>query len=167
MALILSKVISFPEPFSWVFAYTFYYILGNIIRNKYCRYKSVLSRKQIVGIELLCLVGLNVLFTRDNNVIYRIVSIFTSLLGIFSIVGLSNIVLNNDFLKLCGKYSMDIYILSGPILVALRTFLYYRLHINYSLYVVIGSSIALGLSIVISKHIIRKNRLLTTCLFGG
>lgn len=71
---------------------------------------------------------------------------------------ISCVLKNNEILKKMGAYSMDIYILSGPILVALRIGLYRILGMNYVIYTSIA--IALGCSmlpVLISTLIIQKN----------
>lgn len=73
---------------------------------------------------------------------------------------------NMDFIKKLGKMSMEIYMLHAPILVVGRSILIPLLSHKPGIYIVVLSSIALGISIF-GTLIIRKTKYIRQILFGG
>lgn len=73
---------------------------------------------------------------------------------------------NMDFIKKLGKMSMEIYMLHAPILVVGRSILIPLLGHKPGIYIVVLSSIALGISIF-GTLIIRKTKYIRQILFGG
>ena len=164
--LVAGKLYVFPEPINWIFYCTFYYACGIIARRYYAKIKAHLGNTYILTGAILVLLSANYFFPRGNDLPYRFVSIVTAIAGITIILGISIKIRQNSLLEQVGSYSMDIYIISGPLLVILRTVLYFKLNVPYSIYVCIAVIMAIMCSIMLSKLIIRKNRILSLSLLG-
>lgn len=95
-----------------------------------------------------------------------LISIVTAVTGIIVVCIISENLSENVLIAQLGKYGMDIFIISGPILVFLRIVLYNLLGIGYTPYVIIATIFAYTAPILVSKLIIRKNRLLSGLFLG-
>ena len=95
-----------------------------------------------------------------------IVSIIITLLGILTVFITSEYLSTNTFLEKLGNYGMDIFILSGPVLVVLRILLYKIAGLNYNMYVVVAIIFAYVVSILMSKSVLRRNEVLRKLFLG-
>ena len=96
--------------------------------------------------------------------------ILTSLCGIILTMKLSAYIENNcdkklSWLTTMGIMSMDIYILSDIIKIPIRIILWNKLHL-YNTAFLICLIISLVGSIILSKKIIRKNKMLSKLVLG-
>lgn len=164
--LVVGKLATISEPLNWVFYYFFFYYGGIIVR----RYFDTLSKHISNWCAIICssivLFAVNFLFPRGDDLAYRLMSIVTAIAGIVMVMSVSLKIKTNNLLEKLGIYSMDIYILSGPVLVLLRTVLYYRMNCTYSLYIPIALILSILISLFVSILIIRKNRYLSLILIG-
>lgn len=163
--LLIGKSINIIEPVNWLFLYSFYYLLGIWIKQNYQKVIWILNRKSILFSTGFLFVLLFYINSYMNNLI-GIVSITLALSGSAFVFSLSIFLKNNSLLVYIGKFSMDIYILSGPILVALRIVIYRILGVPYILYTIISVIIAFVLPILLSKFIIRRSNILSYFLLG-
>lgn len=164
--LILGKYVDIIEPINWIFLYLFYYLLGVYFHKYYTKICDIAKKKSYIftlGCIYIVLFFLNYQYKTCVSGLFSIVIAF---LGILVIFGVSEFLSRNLFLSQLGKYGMDIFIMSGPILVFLRIVLYKLVGVGYTPYVVIATIIAYVTPILVSKFIIRKNRILRRLLLG-
>lgn len=163
--LIIGKYVIIVEPIKWFCLYSFYYLLGVCIKHNYTSIEHLLKKKSTM---LVAIIAFSLLYYIDNcyHIIHGFVSILIAVAGILAIFCISVHLQNNRILVLLGQYSMDIYILSGPILVALRIILYKMLGLPYNIYIIVAILVAFGLPVAISSMIIRKVKLLRFMLLG-
>ena len=95
----------------------------------------------------------------------------TAVFGTYGILSISAEIANRntklkELLGMCGNYSCDIYILSYYVQQFIRVIVFHMLGISYI--VVFLAEILLGgsLSVLISKTIIRKNKVLKALILG-
>ena len=166
MLLVVGKIVTIPEPLNWVFYYCFFYFGGINIRRYFDTFSKQISNWCVIICSSIVLLAVNLLFPRGDDLAYRLMSIVTAIAGIVMVMSVSLKIKTNNLLEKLGIYSMDIYILSGPVLVLLRTFLYYKMNCTYSLYIPIALVLSIIVSLFASIIIIRKNRYLSLILVG-
>ena len=166
LMLFIGKYVSIIETIKWIFLYLFYYLLGvyfhkyytfiyeNVVKNQYCL---------IFGILFTLSFFLNYQYRTSMS---GLISIVTAISGIIVVWIMSEKLSYNVFLAQLGKYGMDIFIMSGPILVFLRIVLYNFLGIGYTTYVIFATIFAYTAPILVSKFIVRKNRFLSGLFLG-
>lgn len=164
--LIIAKYIIIVEPIRWVFAYLFFYLIGCEIKLYYDIFTSIIKNKIIIVLSIIGILIL-VYFVDFESVFHGVTSILTAIMGIIVMFGIGIAQENNKVAAKIGRYGMDIYILSGVILVFLRISLFNILHLPYGIYVFVSTIIAFFLPIVISKYFIRKVGLLNFLLLGN
>lgn len=166
LLLILSKTIEVVEPINWICAYLFYYMCGSFVRNYYEKIANRITPyySQIISLVVfLC----SYFFVRQSVTnISEYLGIITALSGICFTMSTCALLKRNRTLEYIGKYGMDIFILSGPILVVLRIVLYTKLHMNYNFYVVLATIIGYIFPILITSQVIRRSRVLSLLLLG-
>ena len=164
--LIFGKYVSIIEPIEWVFLYLFYYLLG-VYCHKYYKFihDNVVKAKYglLSGIIFVASFFLNYQYQTTLN---GLISIVTAISGIIVVYILSEKLSNNIILVQLGKYGMEIFIMSGPILVFLRIVLYKFIGIGYTPYVVIATILSYFAPICISKFFIRRSKVLSKILLG-
>lgn len=166
LMLLVGKYVYIIEPIKWIFLYLFYYLLGVYFHKYYTLiYAKVIKPKYgvISGILFASSFILNNQFQTSMS---GLISIVTAITGIIVVCNISENLSENVLLAQLGKYGMDIFIISGPILVFLRIVLYNLLGIGYTPYVIIATIFAYTTPILLSKLIIRKNRLLSGIFLG-
>ena len=70
-----------------------------------------------------------------------------------------------DYLVYCGMMSMDIYILSDIIKIPFRIILWNKMHFYTGTFLV-GIIMGIGLSMWVSRYIIRRNNILKRLMLG-
>lgn len=70
-----------------------------------------------------------------------------------------------NFFEQIGFYCMDVYILSDIIKIPLRMVFWSKLHLYYTSFI-ICTILAVGLSVVLGKYIIRRNHYLRKLVLG-
>lgn len=166
LMLIIGKYICIIEPIKWVFLYLFYYLLGIYFHKYYTRIGEIVKKKRCMLFAGGIFVVLFFLNYRFQTCMSGLISIVIAISGILVVYMISEYLSKMVFLSQLGKYGMDIFILSGPILVFLRIVLYKFGGIEYTLYVVVASMLAYVIPILISRIIIRKNSFLSGHLLG-
>lgn len=165
LMLFVGKYVYIIEPIKWIFLYLFYYLLGVYFHKYYMKISDNIRKKScilIVGCVFAVLFYLN----QHKTWMSGFVSILVAISGTFVILGFAEYLSNSMLLTKLGKYGMDIFIMSGPILVFLRIVLYKHIGIGYTPYVVSATIFAYVAPIVFSKYFIRKNRILSGMLLG-
>lgn len=149
--------------------YLFFFLLGIYLRANYEKLLPIIKKSTFLHSSLLLFVIVNIVLYLTQ---YTILVFMTSIIGTLYILSLSiklKSINNNNSLKLftmCGEYSMDIYILSDLIATAFRIIFWGILDINYLICTVICFVSGMFLPIPISKHIIRKSKILKLLITG-
>lgn len=148
--------------------YLFFFLGGIVLRLHYDkRFSKPDKRLYLISTSIFIIANI-LLFTTQ----YYGLTIITAASGCICVLGLSiKIASSNNTLihkasALCGKYSMDIYILSDFISIALRILLWGILHIHYIPCTMICFLGGMLLPIPISKYIIRKVRFFKLLILG-
>lgn len=166
LMLIVGKYVSISEPIKWIFLYLFYYLLGVYFHKYYSFFiRNALNIKTGLFAGTLFVSSFLLNYWFDTR-IDGLISVVTAISGIILICIISELLSINALLSQLGKYGMDIFIMSGPILVFLRIALYKYVGMGYTPYVVIATFIAYIAPILISMLVIRKNRILSGLLLG-
>lgn len=166
LMLIVGKYVSISEPIKWIFLYLFYYLLGVYCHKHYTFIHDNLVNEKYVMISGVTFVSSFILIHQYETYLNGLTSIVTSISGIIIIYILSEKFSKNEIIAQIGKYGMDVFIMSGPILVFLRIVLYKTIGISYTPYVVIATIISYVAPIIISKLIIRRSKILSRLLLG-
>ncbi len=166
LMIIIGKYVSIIEPIEWVFLYLFYYLLGIYCHKSYTFIHDNLVKAKYALISGGIFVSSFVLIHQYETDLNGLISIVTSISGIMIIYILSEKFAKNEIIAQIGEYGMDIFIMSGPILVFLRIVLYKIIGISYTPYVLIATIISYVAPIFISKFIIRRSKVLSRLLLG-
>lgn len=148
--------------------YSFYFCTGIYLNEKNLKRLELTAMFKNWFYEigaLILLLLINLLDIPNMNVI-------KSLLGIYFVIFLSVRLYEKNIkpvklLHNLGIYSMDIYILSYFVQIPIRIILYEELNIRYELCMGIMFIFGIVGSLILSKYIIRKNRMLAVLLLGG
>lgn len=165
LMVFIGKYVYIVEPIKWIFMYLFYYLLGVYFHKYYLKINDILRKKICISV-FGCVFAVLFYFNQHKTWMSGFVSILVAISGIIVVIGIAENLSKSVLLAKLGKYGMDIFIMSGPILVFLRIVLYKRLGIGYIPYVVIATIFAYAAPIVFSKYFIRKNRILSGLLLG-
>jgi fucose 4-O-acetylase-like acetyltransferase len=141
--------------FNSVMKYLFYFILGYLVKKNYDdRIKELFSKKKILLITSFMFIVVGLL--PNISIIKNIQAIIGCLMSYSFIVSIKNIRIRNVFEDF-GKYSLQIYLLNGFLLVPARVITVKAFHIVNPLAVILIifiSNAAIGL--IVSKYIIDK-----------
>lgn len=152
-----------------------WFALGGFISTRYDHLKLLL-KKPIIG--LVCFIGLTLMCFCDFGNEYSILKgMLKTLCGIEMGLSLSCFIYercHDSFVykiaKLLGNYSMDIYLLSMFVLVPMRI-LYVNLGLmnftNYYVYVIVSVLLGIISPYLVSKYIVRNQKILRAFLIGG
>lgn len=166
LMLFIGKYSYIIEPIKWIFIYMLYYLLGVYFHKYYTLIYGKVIKSKYVLIPGILFASSFVLNYQYQTSMSGLISIVTAISGIIVVGIISEKLSENVFLAQLGKYGMDIFIISGPILVFLRIVLYNFLGIGYTPYVIFATIFAYTAPILVSKFIVRKNRLLSSFFLG-
>lgn len=153
--------------------YLFFALLGLCFRDNYGKKESATARKYIMILAFICCEFVLLFFD------VKWIKFFCGIFAIMVIWELANSFgkkkdeksfVKNGIEKVCvilSEYSMDIYIFHGIIMVAIRIVLWSILRVNY--YVCCLSMLVGGLllSMLISKYMVRKIKIMRTLFLGS
>lgn len=158
---------------------TMWLLMGCVVRRHYDYVSKYLNIYVLMVsfVTILLIHNLAGFMNFHNMVFARSMAIIKTAMGITASYSLCYILASrykefivSKTLQMCGDYCMDIYIISMFILVPLRI-LYVNVglmnYIPYYLWLVIASVLGVVLPILISKHIVRKVKLLRILLIGA
>lgn len=151
------------------FYYMFFVLLGIVIGLNYEKYEG--KYNLIITIVLVLVFSIFVFFTLNRSVVgFKFIC---GILGSVSVLMISRQLIISfgencicKTIEYIGKYSMDIYVLHGIVMVAIRIVFWSTLKVNYYLCTLTMLMGGLIIPIVISKYIIRKSSILTFLLLG-
>lgn len=181
IVVVIFCAIKLPEKFvgiEHVLNLSFFYFLGIIVARNYDKVKKECkNHKLYLFICIIVFVGTNItkeILVYKDIMMHEILSIFTAISGIGMTVYCAYLISNFDTrsvtkkaLDICGKYSMDIYVLGTFIQPFLRIVFWSKLGINYAVYTVFISTIGgVILSVAISKYTIRRWKVTRKLLLG-
>lgn len=164
---------------SVIMSATMWFLTGCVVRKHYSCISKYLNVYICWG-SLLVILAIHIyggLIESSNVLVTRSVAIIKTLMGITASYALCYLLATKytesattKRLQLCGDYCMDIYIVSMFVLVPLRI-LYVNVglmnYIPYWPWLIIVSVLGVVLPVLISKHIVRKVRILRVLFIGG
>lgn len=148
--------------------YFFFFAAGICLRIHYEKLCSLIAGKISVIIMCMFVLG-NILLYVSGMYVW---TFFTAVSGsIVTLILSQKIALKdqgqlNKILSVCGKYSMEIYILSDFIAIAFRILLWGILGINYIVVTVVCFFVGMLFPIPISKYIIQKVKIFRLLILG-
>lgn len=148
--------------------YFFFFVAGIYLREHYEEVSRFITGK-ISGIIMSIFVAGNILLYISGMYMW---TFFTAVSGCLAMLvfsqkmAASNQGYANKMLSVCGKYSMEIYILSDFIAIAFRILLWGILEINYIAVTVVCFLVGMLFPIPISKYIIQKVKIFKLLVLG-
>lgn len=147
-----------------VFRNLIFFYIGLLVRKNYTRIKKYIIKNKIKFLisTLIILLFINIV-KLENQLINQIFYLITGVSGIISFgiisIEINNFNIKNNFLNLINFYALEIYLFSWFSQNCIGYIMYKILNINYSI-IVLLTFISGFIPIVISKYIIRKNKIL-------
>lgn len=162
--LIITLLVNIPDPYYWIAAYLFYFLFG-LYKDDFI----ALSLK--VGIVPSAVVLITVVLIRFYTECIVVLPI-AAISGIITIINVSMRIEKKsgklkELFTLFGDYSMDIYMLHGPLLVAIRICFWNIFKLPYMGYCILALLLCMYVCIMISKLLIRKNSVLNYIVLGN
>lgn len=169
-----------PNLYLFLF-YLFYVLLGMLVRCYYTLVRKALSETwALVASLLFFVVGntgnhwLSILGGIPTHMVQVALFVVTAVSGIFLFLSLAiritdGVSLDNGgrrFLLLCGDYAMDLYIIAEPIKVLVRIFFWECLQWNYLLCTMLCFVIPVVATLVISRYVVRRSKVLSLLFLG-
>lgn len=156
--------------------FAFYVILGMAFRTCYEKVRPCLLKWYLLT-NALVIFGIGNLIQilhPLSGTIGGVVSLVTAFAGILlflaTSVGIVDGVAEKNFfrrgLTLCGDYAMDLYIIAEPIKVLVRIVFWEHLHWNYLLCTALCFVIPVAATLVISRYVVRRSRVLSLLFLG-
>ena len=156
--------------------FVFYVVLGMAIRTCYEKLRPYLKKWYLCTLALLIFVAGNLLqilhpfFGTAGGVVNIVTAVAGIVLFLVVSVGIADGVEEENFFRrgliLCGDYAMDLYIIAEPIKVLVRIAFWERLQWNYLLCTALCFVIPVVATLVISRYVIRKRKVLSLLFLG-
>ncbi len=148
--------------------YLFFVVLGLFVGMNYSDLKQYCTKRfTVIAVVIFC-----VSVACHLKLGIAVLKVVCGIAGAIAVFGIGNILQNRRGggivrgLKFLGTYTMDVYVLHGIVMVAIRIALWSILKLNY--YVCTISMLAGGLfiPIIISKYILRRFKILKLLFLG-
>lgn len=171
MVLIAGVHIELPGELGLVLRYQFYYALGLYVRaHQLDRFLFYLKKWKLAICSLVFFALGNALRLYGGTGISWAGTVISGLSGIAFLIYVSMRLADMDgsvrnFFEQIGFYCMDVYILSDIIKIPLRMVFWSKLHLYYTSFI-ICTIVAVGLSVILGKYIIRRNFYLRKLVLG-
>lgn len=174
VGLLTSKFLLISEPIYWFFSYMFFFLLGKIICLNYSRFILFFSKISIYFSGIVVFVLVNNYIIGDIIPIHkRLLMVLTSLTGSICIMIASKIIVDKfryskitEWFVNLGKICIQVYILSGPILVFNRIVFYRLLGMEYYNYCFFTVFVSIGLSAYVAEQLDNYSKV-RKLLFGS
>lgn len=171
IGLLCGVYVSMPRELSSVLWFQFYYALGIYCRNEgkrlweFCRSQTISSI-----LALAVFAGCNGILMAGAEDVAPLCRILTSISGSYVLICIADWLGKRQTgmiaaVETLGVYCMDIYILSDIIKIPFRILLWSKLHLYFPAFAVC-LVMGIGLSYLISKYVIRKNKWLRRLILG-
>lgn len=171
LVLIVGIHIKLPGELGLILWYQLYYALGLYVRNHQLdKFLIYLKEWKIAILSLVIFALGNALRISGATGILWIGTVLAGLSGIAFFINISMSLAETNgklryFFERIGYYCMDVYILSDIIKIPVRIVFWSKLHLYYTSFIV-GTIIAVGMSIILGRYIIRQNRYLRKVILG-
>lgn len=166
VGLLLAGGLLLWNPWAIITDYAFFFLLGIYMRREYSCFVERIKGYHVILLLIVFVAG-NYGLLIDH---YHAFFLLTALSGMTLVFWISHQISRlsmpiKEYLAYVGMMSMDIYILSDIIKIPFRIILWNKLHL-YTVSFVVCTFMAIGLSLLVSRYIIRRSRILR-CLFLG
>lgn len=147
--------------------YLFFVMLGMFAGMKYKNFEDAISWLiTTIAAVILCIAAYYCI-----KLEIPVLKFLCGMMGSIMVIGISRALLQSGggtvrCLKYLGRYTMDIYVLHGIIMVAIRIALWSLLKLNYYVCTVAMLVGGLVIPIIISKFILRKSKVLKLLFLG-
>lgn len=176
LSLISYLFVDYSIILQMVLYFAFYVILGMAFRTCYKKVRPYLKQWYLWMHALVVLVIGNLMQILHplSGTVGGVVSLVTAFAGILlflaTSVGIADGVAEKNFsrrgLILCGNYAMDLYIIAEPIKVLVRIVFWEHLRWNYLLCTALCFAIPVLATLVISRYVVRRSRVLSLLFLG-
>lgn len=156
--------------------FAIYVVLGMAFRSCYKIIRSYLKKWYLWTHALVVLVIGNLIQILHplSGTVGGVLSLVTAFAGILlflaTSIGIADGVAEKNFFRrgliLCGDYAMDLYIIAEPIKVLVRIVFWERLQWNYLLCTALCFVIPVVATLVISRYVVRRNKVLSLLFLG-
>lgn len=164
--LLAAGVILIWNPWTIVTNYLFFFLLGIYMRREHCDFIEQLRGYHIILAMIIFLLGNYGLIIWKLHLFFLLTALSGMTIVFWGSYQASKLNLpGKDFLAHCGIMSMDIYILSDIIKIPFRIVLWNKLHL-YTISFLVCTIMSIGLSLVVSRYIVRKYRVLRCLILG-
>lgn len=154
------------DPWDIVTDYLFFFLFGIYMRRNYSGFVEKLKSYHIFVLAIAFLVGNYGLLIWKQHAFFLLTALSGMTLVFWLSYQISILKLPlKGYLKYCGMMSMDIYILSDMIKIPFRIILWNKMHL-YTEAFLVCTIMGIGLSLLVSRYIIRKNRVLKSMVLG-
>lgn len=176
LSLISYLFVDYSVILQMVLYFAFYVILGMAFRTCYEKVRPCLL-KWYLWTHALVVFGIGNLIQilhPLSGTVGGVVSLVTAFAGILlflaTSVGIADGGAEKNFfrrgLTFCGDYAMDLYIIAEPIKVLVRIVFWEHLHWNYLLCTALCFVIPVVTTLVISRYVVRRSRVLSLLFLG-
>lgn len=154
------------NPWDIVTDYLFFFLLGIFMRRNYSGFVEKLKSYHIFVLAIAFLVGNYGLLVWKQHAFFLLTALSGMTLVFWLSYRISILKLPvKGYLTYCGMMSMDIYILSDMVKIPFRILLWNKMHL-YTEAFLVCTVMGIGLSLLVSRYIIRKNRVLKSMVLG-
>ena len=159
-AYLVQSPVEFPK-------YWFFFVAGMYLRINYEQIISRLRGKNLALVTTVFAIANVILYVTGNYVF----TFFTAISGCLCSLAAARTIVQKEGIiykitEMCGKYSMDIYILSDLIATAFRILVWGILNMNYLVCALVCFIAGMFLPIPVSKYIIQKVKIFKLLVLG-
>ena len=166
MGLFVSGALLVWNPWHIVTNYLFFYLFGIYMRREHSDFVESLKGLHIILLGIIFLAGNYGLLIIQQHTFFLLTALSGMTLVFWLSYQISMLKLSiKDYLAYCGMMSMDIYILSDMVKIPFRIILWNKMHFYTGAFLVC-TIMGIGLSLLVSRYIIRKNRVLRFLFLG-
>lgn len=164
--LLISAALLIWNPWNIITSYLFFFLLGIYVKNNYRNFVEELRLRHILLLGILFVAGNYGLIALKQHAFF----LLTAMCGMTMVFWISYKASSlkwggTEILRYCGIMSMDIYILSDIFKIPFRIILWNKMHL-YDLSFIVCVVMALMVSLLVSRYIIRRNSLLKYLVLG-
>lgn len=166
LGLFASGVLLVWNPWHIVTNYLFFFLFGMYMRRDNGGFVEKLNVCHVILLAIIFLVGNYGLLVSRQHAFFLLTALSGMTLVFWLSYRISMLKLSiKDYLAYCGMMSMDIYILSDMVKIPFRIILWNKMHFYTGTFLVC-TIMGIGLSLLVSRYVIRKNRVLRFLFLG-
>lgn len=166
LGLLVAGALLVWNPWNIVTNYLFFFLFGIYMRREHSGFVENLKGQHVILLGIIFLAGNYGLLSIQQHAFFLLTALSGMTLIFWLSYRISMLELSvKDYLVYCGMMSMDIYILSDIIKIPFRIILWNKMHFYTGTFLV-GIIMGIGLSMWVSRYIIRRNNILKRLMLG-